>query len=222
MAVPSGTTATSLPPDEVLVTRLRARDEAAFALVLDAWSGGLVRVARSIVSTGDSATEVVQETWLAVIQHLDGFEGRSSLKTWVYRILINTARRRAAKESRALPFSSLPAAEDDGPTVDPSRFRGPGDPWPGHWWEFPARWPAPEPAALGGEVRARLRAALSRLPERQRVVIALRDVEGYTAAEVCAMLDISAANQRVLLHRARAAMRAELAAYFAGPEGGPA
>ena len=141
------------------MARLRDRDEAAFALVLDAWSAGLVRLARSFVSTADSATEVVQETWLAVIQGLDGFEGRSSLKTWVYRILVNTAKRRGAKESRSVPWSSLPAADDDGPTVDPARFRGPGDPWPGHWWEFPAPWPAPEPAALGGEVRARLRAA---------------------------------------------------------------
>jgi RNA polymerase sigma-70 factor (ECF subfamily) len=210
-------TATALPPDEVLVARLRDRDEAAFALVLDAWSAGLVRLARSFVSTTDSAHEVAQETWVSVIKGLDGFEGRSSLKTWVYRILVNTAKRRAVRESRSVPLSSI--AEDQGPTVDPALFRGPGDPWPGHWWEFPAPWPAPEPAALGGEIRVRLRAALDRLPARQRVVITLRDVEGYSAEEVCAILDLSATNQRVLLHRARAAVRADLAEYFASAEG---
>jgi RNA polymerase sigma-70 factor, ECF subfamily len=210
-------TVTALPPDEVLVARLRERDEAAFALVLDAWSAGLARLARSFVSTTESASEVVQETWLAVITGLDGFEGRSSLKTWVYRILVNTAKRRAIRESRSVPLSSV--AEDHGPTVDPALFRGPRDPWPGHWWEFPAPWPAPEPAALGSELTARLRAALERLPARQRVVITLRDVEGYGSAEVCEILGLTAANQRVLLHRARAAVRAELAEYYASVEG---
>jgi RNA polymerase sigma-70 factor, ECF subfamily len=210
-------TATALPPDKVLVARLREGDEAAFALVLDAWSAGLGRLARSFVSTTDSANEVVQETWLAVIKGLDGFAGRSSFKTWVYRILVNTAKRRAVRESRSVPLSTL--AEDHGPTVDPAQFRGPRDPWPGHWWEFPAPWPEPERATLDAEVTVRLRAALERLPARQRVVITLRDVDGYGSAEVCAILDITAANQRVLLHRARAAVRAEVAEYFASAEG---
>jgi RNA polymerase sigma-70 factor (ECF subfamily) len=199
----------------VLVARLRDRDEAAFALMVDAWSGGLLRLARSFVSTNDSAAEVVQETWLGVIQGIARFEGRSSLKAWVYRILVNTAKRRGVRESRTVPWSSLPVAEDAGPTVDPSRFRGPGEPYEGHWREFPAPWPSPEPAALAGEVRSRVSAALARLPDRQRVVITLRDVEGYSSEEVSAILEITAANQRVLLHRARAFVRCELETYFA-------
>jgi RNA polymerase sigma-70 factor, ECF subfamily len=211
-----------LPPDDELVERLRDGDEAAFALVLDAWSDGLLRLARSFVSTHDSAAEVVQETWLAVIRGIGGFEGRSALKTWVYRICVNTAKRRGVREQRSVPMSVL-AGEDEGPTVDPARFREPGEEWAGHWREFPAPWPVlepegPEQRALAGEVRDHLARALEKLPERQRIVITLRDVEGYGADEVCAMLEITAANQRVLLHRARAFVRAELEEYFASRE----
>jgi RNA polymerase sigma-70 factor, ECF subfamily len=205
----------SLPPDEELVARLRAGEEAAFALVLDAWSGGMLRLARSFVSTPDSAAEVVQDAWLAVVTHLDRFERRSSLKTWVYRILVNAAKRRAAREGRTVPLSSLPTeGVGDGPTVDPGRFQGPDEPYPGHWREFPAHWPSPEQRALDGELRARLEQALVELPDRQRIVITLRDIEGYSADEVCSILEISAANQRVLLHRARAHVRAQLEAYL--------
>jgi RNA polymerase sigma-70 factor (ECF subfamily) len=209
--------ARSFPSDEVLVARLRARDEAAFALVLDAWSTGMLRLARSFVSTTDSAAEVVQETWLAVLQGIGRFEGRSSLRTWVYRILVNTAKRRGAREGRTVPWSSL-TTEDEGPTVDPIRFRGPGDPFAGHWREFPAPWPSPEQETLADEVRAQVVRALADLPDRQRVVITLRDVEGYGSDEVCSILDITAANQRVLLHRARAFVRSRLEEYFATVE----
>jgi RNA polymerase sigma-70 factor, ECF subfamily len=202
---------TALPPDTQLVDRLRAGDEAAFAALLDCWSAGMLRVARGFVSTPESAAEVVQDTWLAVIQGLNGFAGRSSLKTWVFRILVNTARRRGGREARTVPWSSV----DQGPTVDPARFRGPGQPYEGHWIDGPARWPGPEDATLAAEVRARAAAALADLPPRQRVVITLRDVEGYDSDEVCAILEISAANQRVLLHRARAFVRGRLEAYFA-------
>ena len=205
---------TALPPDALLVDRLRAGDDAAFAVLLDAWSGGMHRVARGFVTTADSAAEVVQDTWLAVIQGLPGFEGRYSLKTWVFRILVNTARRRGGRESRTVPWSSL-TADDEGPTVDPSRFRGPGQPYEGHWIDWPPPWPGPEDATLAAEVRARAAAAVAALPDRQRVVITLRDVEGYEPAEVCEILKISAANQRVLLHRARAFVRGQLEAYFA-------
>ncbi len=206
----------------MLVARLRDGDEAAFALLLGSWSAGMVRLARSFVSTTDSAAEVVQETWLAVIAGIGKFEGRSSLKTWVYRILVNTAKRRGMRESRTVPWSSLlPIGEDEGPTVDPARFRGPGEPYEGHWREFPAPWPSPEQEALAGEIRTRVAAAVGRLPERQRLVITLRDVEGYGSDEVCSILDISAANQRVLLHRARAFVRGELEAYFAAAEAAP-
>jgi RNA polymerase sigma-70 factor (ECF subfamily) len=208
----------TLPPDPELVERLRRRDDAAFAAVLDAWSTGMLRVARGFVSTPASAEEVVQDTWLAVIQGLDGFAGRSSLRTWVFRILVNTAKRRGARESRTVPWSALSTADDAGPTVDPGRFLEPGHEWAGHWREFPADWPRPEQAALDGEVRARAAAALAGLPVRQRVVITLRDVEGYTSDEVCSILEISAPHQRVLLHRARATVRAVLERYFADAE----
>jgi RNA polymerase sigma-70 factor, ECF subfamily len=203
-----------LPPDGELVARLRSRDDAAFALVLDAWSGGMTRVARSIVSTHASADEVVQDAWLAVVQGIGRFEGRSSLKTWVYRILVNAAKRRALREGRQVSWSPV-AGEDDTPTVDPARFGGPGDRFPGHWLAFPAPWPSPEQDMLAGEVQAQVEAALAELPARQRVVITLRDVEGYGSDEVSSILETSAANQRVLLHRARAFVRGKLEEYFA-------
>jgi RNA polymerase sigma-70 factor (ECF subfamily) len=203
-----------LPADEVLVAGLRAGDEALFGVVLDAWSGGMLRLARGFVSTPDSAAEVVQDAWLGVIEGIDRFAGRSSLKTWVYRILVNTAKRRRDRESRTVPWSSL-GPDDQGPTIDPARFQGPGEPYPGHWREFPEPWPSPEQHTLAAETRARVDAAVDRLPGRQRVVIVLRDVEGYTSEEVCSILEISAANQRVLLHRARAFVRGELERYFA-------
>jgi RNA polymerase sigma-70 factor, ECF subfamily len=215
-----------VPPDAELVTRLRAGDEAAFALVLDDWSPGMLRLARSFVSTPDSAAEVVQDTWLAVLRAIDRFEGRSTLRTWVYRILVNTAKRRAARERRSVPMSSLgpgpgaDAAEDAGPTVDPDRFQGAGEPYPGHWRQLPTPWaalaPSPEQRTLDAELQARLEDALAQLPERQRLVIMLRDVQGHPAEEVCAILDISPGNQRVLLHRARAHVRAQLEVYLDG------
>jgi RNA polymerase sigma-70 factor, ECF subfamily len=205
-----------LPSDEELVARLRDRDEAAFALLVDTWSGGMGRLARSFVATRESADEVVQDTWLAVIRGLDGFEGRSSLKTWVYRILVNTARRRGSREGRTVPMSSLlPTDEDHGPSVDPARFLEAGHRWAGHWREFPAAWPSPEQTALSGEVHSQVADAVAELPDRQRIVITLRDVEGYTSQEVREILDISVANQRVLLHRARAYVRGRLETYFA-------
>ncbi len=199
-----------LPDDTVLVAGLRDGDDTCFALVLDAWSPGMLRVARTFVSTSDSAAEVVQDAWLAVIEGIDGFAGRSSLKTWVYRILVNTAKRRGSRESRVVPWSSV--APDAGPTVDPALFQGAGQPFPGHWRTNPAPWP--EQHALAAEARAFLACAVARLPVRQRVVLVLRDVEGHDSDEVCSILDITAANQRVLLHRARASVRAELATYY--------
>lgn len=205
-----------LPDDEELVARLRAGDEACFVLVLDAWSAGMLRVARAFVSTQDSAAEVLQDAWLAVVEGVDRFEGRSSLKTWVYRILVNIAKRRGVRESRVVPASSLAdnLADNTGPTVDPALFQGPGEPYPGHWRQSPAPWPTPEQHTLAVETRAFLTEAIEKLPERQRIVLVLRDVEGHTAEEVCSILEITAANQRVLLHRARAFVRGELAQYY--------
>lgn len=203
-----------MPPEEELVARLRAGDEAAFALVLDSWSPAMLRVARRRVPTPDLAAEVVQETWLAVVEGLAGFTGRAALKTWVFRILLNKAQRLGGRESRTVPWSSL-APGTAGPTVDPARFQGPDEPFPGHWREGPAPWPDPEDAALATELRHRAAVAIAELPERQRVVLTLRDVEGYEATEVCSILDLTAANQRVLLHRARAHVRSRLETYVA-------
>jgi RNA polymerase sigma-70 factor (ECF subfamily) len=206
-----------------LLERLRAGDRDAFAELVDAWSPVLLRVALLHVSTRASAEEVVQDTWLAVIGQLDRFEGRSSLKTWVYRILVNAAKQRGTKEGRTLPLSSLPARADTGPTVDPDRFRGPDDPYPGDWRVYPKPWvmPSPEQAMLAGEIRTEMAAALAGLPDRQRIVITLRDIEGHTTAEVCEILEITPVYQRVLLHRARAFVRGKLEEYFSASGDAP-
>ncbi|WP_371403320.1 sigma-70 family RNA polymerase sigma factor [Kribbella sp. NBC_00662] len=201
-----------VPADDVLVAGLRAGDEEMFACLLAGWSGSMLRLARSFVSTAASAEEVVQDTWLAVFQGIERFEGRSSLQTWVYRILVNIARKRGTAEQRTVPWASLES--DSEPTVDPSRFRGPHDQYPGGWLAFPERWPTTETEVLANEVRATVAAAIQSLPIRQQVVLTLRDIDGQSGDDVCALLGISAANQRVLLHRARAAVRSHLERYF--------
>jgi RNA polymerase sigma-70 factor (ECF subfamily) len=210
------------PAQARLLDRLRGGDRTAFAELVDAWSPMLLRVALLHVSTRASAEEVVQETWLAVIRQLDRFEGRSSLRTWVFRILENQARTRGVREARAVPWSSAFGdghPDDDGPTVDPARFRGPGDQWPGGWTMegLPAGWP--EDAAMAAEVRRELGAALDELPARQRTVVELRDVHGLTSDEVCERLGVSPGNQRILLHRGRARLRARLEDVYRGVRG---
>lgn len=205
--------------DHGLVDRLRAGDEAAFAEILDAWSGGMHRLAVSYVGSSASADEVVQETWVAVIENLAAFEGRSSLKHWVYRILANTAKRRAAREHRIVPVGD--PLEEAGPSSEPSRFRGREELFPGHWRDLPAPWPTPEGASEAAEVREVVAKAVRRLPPRQAAAVTLRDIEGYEAEEAAALLGVSVANQRVLLHRARAAVRASLEEYlFSGETDG--
>ena len=205
----------TLPADAVVVARLRARDEAMFAALVDAWSPGMLRAARAYVADEHTAQDVVQEAWLGVLRGIGGFQERSSLRTWTYRILINCGKTRGVRDARTIPVSSLaPTDEDRGPTVDPARFRGPDDPYPGHWRAHPSAWPSPEDGALAAETRSHLDAALAGLPDRQRIVVTLRDVEGYSSDEVCDLLTISAANQRVLLHRGRAALRAALESYL--------
>jgi RNA polymerase sigma-70 factor, ECF subfamily len=190
--------------DEGLVDRLRAGDEAAFAAVVRAWSPAMLRVARGHVRSDASAEEVVQEAWVGVLRGLRLFEGRASLRTWVFRILVNTARRRGRGDAVVM-------AELAGPTVDPDRFRGPEDQYPGGWLEAaaPVRW-GPESFVLTAELRAVLARALRELPARQRAVVELRDVHGFPASEVCDLLDLTTANQRVLLHRGRARLRSIL------------
>jgi RNA polymerase sigma-70 factor, ECF subfamily len=205
--------------DDVLVGRLRAGDEGAFAEIVDGWSAMMLRVARSYVSTDASAEEIVQDTWMAVVRGVDAFEGRSSLRTWLFRILTNLAKTRGVREARTLPWSSLGPADPGAPSVDPDRFRGPDDEFPGGWTPVgsPRPWePSPEDSALAAEIRAELSAAMARLPDRQRTVVSLRDVHGLSAEEVCEVLHLTAANQRVLLHRARSSLRGVLEDYYRG------
>jgi RNA polymerase sigma-70 factor (ECF subfamily) len=199
--------------DAQLVARLRARDEAAFAAMLRMYGTGMLRVARTYVSSRAVADEVVQEAWLAVLNGIDRFEGRSSLKTWLYRIVANTAKTRGVRESRSAPFSSF--AEDE-TTVLPERFLGPDERFPGHWAIPPASWAGiPEDRLLAGETMDVIRRAIERLPVSQRAVLELRDIEGLSADEVCNALDLTETNGRVLLHRARAKVRAALEEYLA-------
>ncbi|WP_329046006.1 sigma-70 family RNA polymerase sigma factor [Amycolatopsis sp. NBC_01488] len=201
---------TKLPPDDELVAALRSGDGAAFADVLDAWSSSMLRLARSFVSTHATAEEVVQDTWLAVVKGLAAFEGRSSFKTWVYRILVNTAKKRGVHEKRSVPWASLlPGDGDHGPHGDVGRGVHSGP-----WREVPEPWASPEKTALALEIREVITGVLGELPARQRAVISLRDVADHTAEEVCEILQITAANQRVLLHRARAVVRERLACYL--------
>jgi RNA polymerase sigma-70 factor, ECF subfamily len=208
--------------DAALVEALRAGDEGAFGWLLDTYHGALHRTARMYVATDAQADEVVQETWLAVLKGVDRFEQRSSLKTWLYRILMNIARTRGVRESRSIPFSSASGALDDGaqPTFDADRFRPPSDAeWPGHWVSFPADWEhEPESRVVARETLALVETAIEELPPAQREVLTLRDVEGWTSAEVCNALGLSETNQRVLLHRGRAKIRNALESYFEGSQ----
>jgi RNA polymerase sigma-70 factor, ECF subfamily len=176
---------------------------------------GLLRMARLWVKNHALADEVVQETWLTMLQRIDSFEGRSRLKTWLCGLLVNIARSRMRAEGRSVPLSSLGDADE--PAVDPSRFSPAGVPWEGHWWPPPTPFPeTPEARLLTEELRGVLVAAIEQLPEAQREVLALRDVEGFSGDETCEVLGLSEANQRVLLHRARSKMRALLELHYEG------
>jgi RNA polymerase sigma-70 factor (ECF subfamily) len=199
-----------------LIAALRRGDEAAFALLLDRHHTTMIRLALLYVSSRVVAEEVVQETWLEVLRGLDRFEGRSSLKTWVFRILTNVAKTRGQREARSVPFSSLLTPQDAPvePAVAAERFRTP-NPGKGGWASAPRSWEeVPEERFLAVETRQYLAAAIAALPPVQREVIIRRDVQGWGAEEVCSVLHISAANQRVLLHRARSRVRGALERYF--------
>lgn len=205
----------TLGAQEALVARLQAGDEAAFRDLVTQHDRAMRRLALSYVQTVAAADEVVQETWLAVIRGLATFEGRSSLKTWIFRILVNRAQTRGARERRMVPFSAL-ASREDHAAVDPDRFLPPGHPVAGYWSAAPNRFfQLPEERLLAAEVRGLIAQAIAGLPDRQRRVIELRDVEGWESGEVCDSLGLSPENQRVLLHRARSAVRAILEEYFA-------
>jgi RNA polymerase sigma-70 factor, ECF subfamily len=200
--------------DHELVQRLREGDESAFVELIDRYGGTMLRVAQMYVRDRASAEEVVQETWLAVLNGIDRFEGRSSLKTWLFRILTNRAKTRGERDCRVLPFSALAGASDeaDEPSVDPDRFLGPDSPRPGAWAAPPRAWP--QDKLIERETLNVIDMAIGKLPEAQREVILLRDVEGWTPMEVADALEISDGNERVLLHRARSKVRAALEEYL--------
>jgi len=200
--------------DAEIVERLRDGDERAFEELIDRYGAMMLRVARMFVKDRASAEEVVQETWLGVLNGIDRFEGRSSLKTWIFRILTNRAKTRGERDSRSLPFSALASAEAeaDEPSVDPDRFLGPDSATPGAWAAPPRAWP--EDRLLAKETIGVVEDAIEMLPEAQRDVILLRDVEGWSPMEVSDALEITDGNQRVLLHRARSKVRAALEEYL--------
>lgn len=207
------------PDETALVAALRRRDEAAFAGLVQRYGGPMLRLARLYARTSAVAEEVVQETWLGVLLGIDRFEGRSSFKTWLFRILVNRARTRAEREARTIPFSAAFDPDEPGggePAVAAERFRDPADPhYPSHWGAPPRSWGAtPEEQVLSQETLEIVERAIAALPPAQREVVTLRDVQGWTAEEVCNVLEISDTNQRVLLHRGRSRLRAALERHF--------
>jgi RNA polymerase sigma-70 factor, ECF subfamily len=205
----------TISPEQQLLAALRRGDEAVFAAWVDRHHGSLVRLAAHYVRDAAAAEEVAQEAWVAFIQSLERFEGRASLKTWLFRTLLNCARNRKRRDVHSVPFSAIFDPEESaGPTVDPSRFLDQGV-WAGHWAAAPRSFAQDgEDRLLQAELRQRLLLALETLPPAQREVISLRDVEGFSAEEACDVLGLSEANQRVLLHRARARLRALIETYF--------
>ena len=214
--ISGGTKAGADPAEVDLVARLRAGDEEAFAELIDRYGASMLRVARLHVRDRAVAEEVVQETWLAVLNGIERFEGRSSLKTWLFRILSNRAKTRGEREGRSVPFSAIAAtdaAADGGRSVDADRFQGAdAQQWPYHWSAPPRAWT--QEKALEREALGVVKDAISDLPDTQREVIRLRDVEGWSADEVADALEISDVNQRVLLHRARSRVRTALENYL--------
>jgi RNA polymerase sigma-70 factor, ECF subfamily len=200
--------------DAAVIAALRARDEDVFAALMREYDAMLLRVAQIYVTSRAVAEEVVQETWIGVLNGIDRFEGRSSLKTWIFRILTNIAKTRGQREGRTVPFSALerPEAVPEA-AVEADRFL-PADHerWPGHWASKPQPWP--EERLLAGETLGIVERAIEELPPAQRAVISLRDVQGWSAEETCNALGVSETNQRVLLHRARSKVRQALEDYL--------
>jgi RNA polymerase sigma-70 factor, ECF subfamily len=201
--------------DARLVERLRARDEAAFRELLRRYHRSMVRLAGAYAKSEAVAEEVAQEAWIGMLKGLDGFEGRSSFKAWLFRIAVNAAKARAAREARHVPISSLGAEDDGEPAVDPSRFAEEGR-WVGHWTDPPAPWARPDEQLLSAETRALIAREIDALPPAQRQVITLRDMQEMDADETCEILGVTEANQRVLLHRARSKVRQAIEAHLRG------
>jgi RNA polymerase sigma-70 factor (ECF subfamily) len=209
-------------PDASLLAGLRAGDEGAFVALVERYHRPLLGLARRRVGDDSAAEDIVQETWLAVLEGLARFEERSSFRTWLFRIADNRAISRGRRDARTVPLGDGAGDDDEeaGPTVDADRFIAAGRPWAGHWAVPPDRWaPAAEERLLAGELRATVAAAIAELPPAQQIVVTLRDVEGWPSEDVCAALEISPGNQRVLLHRARAYLRAALDRELGGRAG---
>ena len=206
--------------DELLLDRLRSGDEAAFLELVQRYHSSLLSTAGFYVRRREVAEEVVQETWMGVLRGIRRFEARSSLKTWIFRILVNCAIKRRKREEKLVPFSSLAKTETEAAelAVSPDRFHPAGDQSQGHWAFPPASWGEnPEKRLLAQESMAQLRLTTEKLPPAQKMIVTLRDVSGWTSQEVCTLLEISESNQRVLLHRARSKIRSALQIYL-GPD----
>lgn len=203
--------------EATLVDAIKRRDEVAFAQLVRRYQGPLLRLALVYARSHAVAEEIVQDTWLAVLQGIEGFEGRSSFKTWLFRILVNRARTRATREGRMVPFSAYSSESvATEASVPAERFLGPDHPeWPYHWAVPPKAWAGPpEQQLLAQETLELVSRAIAELPAAQREVITLRDMQGWAAEEVCNVLEITETNQRVLLHRARSRVRAALEVHF--------
>jgi RNA polymerase sigma-70 factor, ECF subfamily len=209
---------TTASDETALIAGLRAGDEAVYAELVDRHTPSMLRVARGYVRTHAVAEEVVQEAWIALLKGIAKFEGRSSVHTWLFTILVNIAKTRALRERRDAEVEVMAFT---GGSVDPARFRGANDEWPGHWRAdaVPSPFPnTPEGSVLGDELITVARAELEKLPERQRMVVTMRDMLGFDSADVRELLEISVANQRVLLHRGRSAVRQVLEDYLKDPK----
>jgi RNA polymerase sigma-70 factor (ECF subfamily) len=210
--------------DAQLVAALRRGDREAFAALVDENGSWMMRIALTYVSSRAVAEETVQEAWMRCLRGLDGFEGRSALKSWLFVIVANCARRRAERDARSVPFSEFVRLEGEGNESDPLEgrfFDGSHPRWANCWSTFSRSWEqTPEQRLLAGETTTTIQAAARRLPEGQRTVFLLRDVEGWSTEEVCQALSISASNQRVLLHRARNSLRLVLEEYLQAEEAG--
>jgi RNA polymerase sigma-70 factor (ECF subfamily) len=203
--------------ERALLARLRDGDEDAFMSMVDRYGSAMQRIARSYVRDDAAAEDVVQEAWLGVLRGLATFEGRGSLRGWIFTIVVNRAKTRGVRDARSVPFSALAAdeVERDDPSVAADRFAGPESEWPRHWITEPAAWgDRPEQRLATREMRERIDAAIDELPPAQRTVLLLRDVAGHATPEVCVALELTEANVRVLLHRARAKVRRALEVYL--------
>ena len=202
--------------EKALIQQLRTGSEPAFIGLVESYNAAMIRVALGFVRDDATAQEVVQDAWLGVLKGLASFEGRSSLKSWIFSIVVNQAKTRGVREARSIPFSSLAAREASGtePAVDPSRFLGQDAQWPGHWAQPPQSWGQdPEEHLLQAEMMGQLSRSIDALPPAQRTVMLLRDVAGHEPESICNTLGITMTNMRVLLHRARSKVRNQLERY---------